>query len=78
MHKVRHSLITKSLVDKQTSQNSFMSAKATNTVYNTFELTDFDMLKIQHQCMLGIPGARNKGDGRAKLVLGSFLLLDFH
>lgn len=74
MHKVLHNLITKSLVDKQTLQNSFMSAKATNTVYNTFELTDFNMLKIQHQCTLGIPGARYKGDGRVKLVLGSFLL----
>lgn len=74
MHKVLHSLITKSLV-KQTSQNSFMSAKATNTVYNTSELTDFNMLKIQHQCMLGIPGARNKSDGRVKLVLSSRLLL---
>lgn len=73
MHKVLHSLITKSLVDKQTSQNSSMSAKATNTVNDTFELTDFDMLEIQHQCMLGIPGARNKGDGRAKLVLKQFL-----
>lgn len=78
MHKILHNLITKSLVDKQTSQNSFMSAKATNTVYNTSELTDFDMLKIQHQCTLGIPGARNKGDERAKLVLGSFILLDFN
>lgn len=53
MHKVLHNLITKSLVDKQTSQNSFMSAKATNTLYNTSELTDFDMLKIQHQCTWG-------------------------
>lgn len=63
MHKVLHNLITKSLVGKQTLQNSFMSAKATNTVYNTFELTDFNMLKIQHQCTLGIPGAGNKGAG---------------
>lgn len=73
MHKVLHSLITKSLV-KQTSQDSFMSAKATNTVYDTSELTDFNMLKIQHQCMLGILGARNRSDGRVKLVLGGRLL----
>lgn len=78
MHKVLHNLITKSFVDKQTLQNSCMSAKATNTVYNTFELTDFNMLKIQHQCTLGIPGARHKGDGRVILVLDSFLLLDFN
>ena len=72
MHKVLQNLITKSLVDKQTSQNSSMSAKATNTVNDTFELTDFDMLEIQHQRMLGILGARNKGDRRAKLVLKQF------
>lgn len=40
MHKVLHSLITKSSVDKQTSQNSFMPDKATNTVNDTSELTD--------------------------------------
>lgn len=41
-HKVLHSWTPESLVDKQTSQNSFKLAKATNTVYNTFELADFD------------------------------------
>lgn len=75
-HKELHSSVTTSLVDKQTSQNGFVSAKATNTVYDTCELTDRDMLKIQHQCTLGIPGASNEGDGRAGLVRSGFLLLD--
>ena len=42
MHEVLHSWTPKSLVDEQTSQNSFKLAKATDTLYNTFELADFD------------------------------------
>lgn len=61
MYKVLHSLITKSLVGKQTSQNTFTSAKAKNPKYNTFELIDCKMFKGQHRYTLGIPGARNKG-----------------
>lgn len=43
MHKVLHNVTTKSLVDKQTLPNSFMSAKATNTVNDTLELTEFNV-----------------------------------
>lgn len=63
VHGMAHGLITKSLVGKQTSQNSFMSAKATNAVSNTFELSDFNMLKI-YQCMDS--WCQRKGDGRGK------------
>lgn len=63
MYKVPHSLITKSLVGKQTSQNNFISAEAKTTKYNTLELMDFKMLKIQQPCCtLGVADARNKGD----------------
>lgn len=60
MHKVLHNLTTKSLLEKQTLQNSFMSAKATNTVYNTLELTDFNV-KNTISVHVGDPWCQKQG-----------------
>lgn len=66
MHKVLHSLITKSLVDKQTSQNSFMSVKATNTVYNKFELTDQHVKNTITSVHIGDPWCQKQGRWQGK------------
>lgn len=59
---------------RKTSKNSFAVSQGHKHHVKHIELTD---LKIQYQCTLGILGARNKGDGRAKLVLQN-LFLDFN